>query len=278
MSFSFLDGIRVLDLSQFLPGPLAGQILADLGADVVKVEPPQGDPLLSQDPVSGLHGSHGGDALSPFNTVLNAGKRVVRLDLKSADGQAAFRDMIQSVDVVVESFRPGVIDRLGFGFDAARAMNPSLIYCSHAGYGQTGPKRTAAGHDLNYMAFSGALSQAGDANGPTIAWPPMVDCAGAVVSPLSIRGALVRGGRTGEGTYLDVAMADCVLSWQALGLTADRLNGPHGRGQGLLTGGAAFYRAYKTKDGRYLTVGALEAPLWRNFCQALGREDRTGRQ
>ena len=182
MAFSFLSGLRVLDLSQYLPGPLAGQILADLGAEVVKVEAPSGDPQRHLDPMAGRLNPdvvEGGDD-SPFYQVLNAGKTVTRLDLKSEDGKAQFRALLEEADVLLESYRPGVMDRLGFGYGAVKAFNPGIVYCALTGYGQTGPLRLAAGHDLNYMAATGALSQAGSGAGAAMAWPPMADCAGAV--------------------------------------------------------------------------------------------------
>ena len=280
MAFSFLAGIRVLDLSQYLPGPLAAQVLSDLGAEVVKVEPPAGDPQRHLDPMSGLLDPdvvEGGDA-SPFYQVLNAGKTVVRLDLKSEGGKAQFRALIEGTDVLLESYRPGVMDRLDFGYDAAKALNPGLIYCALTGYGQTGSLRLAAGHDLNYMAATGALSQAGTAVGPAMAWPPMADCAGAMMSALAILGALVRRGRDGQGAFLDVAMSDCVLSWQAIGLTAEKLGLGKARGAALLTGGAACYRVYACADGQELTLGNLEPRFWENFCRAVGRDDWTQRQ
>ena len=276
MAFAFLAGIRVLDLSQYLPGPLACQMLADLGADVVKVEAPAGDPMRGLDPIVGRAGTAGDG--NPFYRTLNAGKRVVRLDLKADGGKARFARLLNAADVILESFRPGVMDRLGFGPEAARAGNPGLVYCSLSGYGQTGPLRLAAGHDLNYMAASGALSQAGGPDGPAMAWPPMADCAGAAMSALAILGALVRRGRDGQGAYLDVAMADCVASWQASGLTAAKLDGLAARGEGLLTGGAACYRCYSCADGGYLSVGALEEIFWANFCQAVCRADWAARQ
>lgn len=280
MAFSFLSGLRVLDLSQYLPGPLAGQILADLGAEVVKVEAPSGDPQRHLDPMAGRLNPdvvEGGDD-SPFYQVLNAGKTVTRLDLKSEDGKAQFRALLEEADVLLESYRPGVMDRLGFGYGAVKAFNPGIVYCALTGYGQTGPLRLAAGHDLNYMAATGALSQAGSGAGAAMAWPPMADCAGAVMSALAILGALVRRGRDGTGAYLDVAMSDCVLSWQALGLTADKLGLTKGRGEALLTGGAACYRVYVCGDGREFTVGNLEPRFWDNFCRAVGREDWAARQ
>lgn len=276
MAFDFLAGVRVLDLSQYLPGPLATQMLADLGARVLKIEPPAGDPLLGLDPVSG---AAGGDAGAPFHGVINAGKSILRLDLKSDAGKRHFSDLVSAADVVLESYRPGVMDRLGFGSGDLRRDNPALIHCSLSGYGQTGPLRLTAGHDLNYMAHTGALGLAGTPEGgPAMAWPPMADCAGAVVSALAILGALVRRGRTGAGETLDVAMADCVLAWQAWGLTAAGLGHEMARGETLLTGGAACYRPYETADGRYLAVGALEPVFWRNFCDAVGRAEWAARQ
>ncbi len=280
MAFSFLSGIRVLDLSQYLPGPLAAQVLADLGAEVVKVEPPAGDPQRHLDPLAGPLDPDvvkGGDA-SPFYQVLNAGKTVTRLDLKSDAGRAQFQALVQGADVLLESYRPGVMDRLGFGYSAAKDLNPGLIYCALTGYGQTGPLRMAAGHDLNYMAATGALGQAGTTDGPAMAWPPMADCAGAVMSALAILGALVRRGRDGQGAFLDVAMSDCVLSWQAIGLTAEKLGLGKARGAALLTGGAACYRVYACADGRELTLGNLEPRFWENFCRAVDRDDWVPRQ
>lgn len=280
MAFSFLSGIRVLDLSQYLPGPLAAQVLADLGAEVVKVEPPAGDPQRHLDPTAGPLDPDvvdGGDT-SPFYQVLNAGKTVTRIDLKSDGGKAQFRALLQGADVVLESYRPGVMDRLGFGYDAVKALNPGLVYCALTGYGQTGPLRLAAGHDLNYLAATGALSQAGTATAAGLAWPPMADCAGAVMSALAILGALVRRGRDGQGAFLDVAMSDCVLSWQALGLTAEKLGLGKARGAALLTGGAACYRVYACADGRELTLGNLEPRFWENFCRAVGRDNWISRQ
>jgi crotonobetainyl-CoA:carnitine CoA-transferase CaiB-like acyl-CoA transferase len=280
VAFSFLSGIKVLDLSQYLPGPLAGQILADLGAEVVKVEPPAGDPQRHLDPMSGVLDPdvvETGDG-SPFYQVLNAGKTVTRIDLKSAAGKDRFRALLERSDVLLESYRPGVMDRLGFGYDAAKQINPGLVYCALTGYGQTGPQARAAGHDLNYMAATGALSQAGTGTAAAMAWPPMADCAGAVMSALAVLAALVRRGRDGQGAFLDVAMADCVLSWQAIGLTAEKLGLAKGRGDALLTGGAACYRVYACADGGEIAVGNLEPRFWENFCRAVGRADWAARQ
>ena len=164
----FLAGVRVLDLSQFLPGPFATQLLADMGADVLKVEPPAGDPLRRLDPATGRPGPK--DGRSPYYDAINAGKTVVRVDLKSADGKRALATLVAAADVLLESYRPGVLERLGFGPARLREINPGLVHCALSGYGQTGPNRLRAGHDINYIASTGAYSASGVAEKPVMAW------------------------------------------------------------------------------------------------------------
>ncbi len=276
MTLAFLDGIRVLDLSQFLPGPFATQMLADLGADVIKVEPPKGDPMRGLDPVTNARGP------SPFHALVNAGKRVVEIDLKSPDGKAAFETLVASADVLMESYRPGVMTKLGFSPERLREMNRRLVHCALSGFGQNGPMRLAGGHDINYVAAAGQLGLTGPAAAPHMAFPPVADYAGALQSVVAILGALVGRGRTGEGAYLDIAMADCVLAWQSQALTAlARANdgdGAPARDANLLTGGAACYRVYETGDGRFVSLGAIEEVFWRNFCEAAGRPGWISRQ
>lgn len=280
MPGDFLAGLRVLDLSQFLPGPFATQMLADLGADVLKVEPPSGDPLRRLDPATGQPGPDGGR--SPYYDAINAGKAVVALDLKSADGKKAFEALLRAADVLLESYRPGVLDRLGFGRDRLRKLNAGLVHCALSGYGQTGPNRLRSGHDINYIASVGAYSASGVPERPVMAWPPAADYGSALQAALTIAGALVARARTGQGAYLDVSLAESMLAWQAWGLTAAEAagDGPGGpaRGGNLLNGGAASYQVYATKDGRFVTLGALEAHFWANFCDAAGRPEWTGRQ
>lgn len=272
MSSGFLDTIRVLDLSQFLPGPFATQILADMGADVVKVEPPQGDPMRGLDPVTNNRGA------GPYHALVNAGKRVIALDLKSDSGKADFERLITVADVLMESYRPGVLDRLGFGHARLRKLNPGLVHCALSGYGQNGPMRLTGGHDINYVAAAGQLGLTGTADKPHMAYPMVADYAGAMQSVTAILGALVGRGKTGRGAYLDVAMADSVLAWQSQSLTALAMGNRPGRDQNLLTGGAAFYGVYETKDGGFISLGAIETVFWKNFCDAVSRPDLIARQ
>ena len=266
-----LAGIRVLDLSQYLPGPYAGQILADLGAEVVKVEPPAGDPLRRVPPLDG-------DGISAFYKLVNAGKTVVRIDLKQAAGKAAFLGLVDRADALIESFRPGALARLGLGAEALRARNPRLVHCALSGYGQTGPDALKAGHDINYMAMAGGLASSGTARRPVGAHPPTADFASGMQAALTVLAALLgreRGGQGGgQGATIDTSISETVLAWQSLALTAaGRPGGEAARGLGRLSGGAACYQVYRTADGRFVTLGALEAKFWANFCRALGRED-----
>ncbi len=276
MGGDFLNGVRVLDLSQFLPGPFATQMLADLGADVLKVEPPAGDPQRRLDSVTGKPGPE--NSRSAYYDVINAGKSVVAIDLKSEDGKKAFETLVRAADVLLESYRPGVLERLGFGPDRLKSLNPGLVHCALSGFGQTGPNRLRAGHDINYVASTGALAASGIPEKPVMAWPPAADYASALQAALTMLGALVARARTGEGAYLDVSLAESMLAWQGLGLTGAKLGGKPGRGENLLNGGAACYQVYATGDGRFVTLGALEAHFWANFCDAVDRPDWTSRQ
>lgn len=273
----FLDGVRVLDLSQFLPGPFATQLLADMGADVLKVEPPAGDPQRRFNPVAGGLGPE--DVRSPYYDVVNAGKTVVVIDLKSEGGKQAFETLVSVADVLLESYRPGVLDRLGFGRENLQTLNPGLIHCALSGYGQTGPNRLKAGHDVNYIASTGMFSTSGSKEKPVLTWPPAADYASGQQAALTILGALVARQKTEKGAFIDVSLAESVLAWQSFGLTAV-LNdkGKPGREQNLLNGGAAGYQIYETADGRFVTLGALETHFWKNFCEANDRPDWAQRQ
>ena len=266
-----LAGFRVVDLSQYLPGPFAGQVLADLGAEVIKVEPPRGDPMRGIGPPDP-------DGVSAYYKLVNAGKRVVRLDLKVEAGRAAFADLISAGDVLLESYRPGMLARLGFDRPTLAAINPHLVHCALSGYGQTGPKADVGGHDLNYLAWGGGLVTSGSVARPMIAHPPVADHAGALQAVIAILGALLRRARDGAGAYLDVSLAEAVLAWQGGQLTATLRGRPMTRGRDLLNGGAACYQIYGTADGRFVTLGALEPKFWAAFCEAAGRPDWTARQ
>lgn len=271
---SWLAGVRVLDLGQYLPGPGAAQILADLGADVLKVEPPSGDPLRALDPVTGRATA----GISPYYAAVNAGKRVVRLDLKNEQGKRAFARLAAAADALIESFRPGALAKLGLGAEALRALNPRLVHVALSGYGQTGPLAPQAGHDLNYLALTGALAASGPGPAPAITFPPIADHASAMHAALCVLGGLLGRARTGQGAFVDVSLAETALAWQAWGLTAAALGAEPSREAALLNGGAAYYRIYRTRDGRFVTLGAIEPDFWRNFCEAVGRPEWIPRQ
>ena len=258
---TFLKDIRVIDLSQYLPGPFGTRMLADMGADVVKVEPPGGEPGRHFD-------AEGRPGESPFWRLNNAGKTVATLNLKSDAGRAQMTALLERADILLESYRPGVLDRLGFGAEALQAINPRLIHCALSGYGQTGPLRHASGHDLNYEAMTGGLDQCGTVERPVIPFPPMADYAGSLQSVLTILGALHASSRTGKGCTIDIGMAEALLFWNTLSFSA-----PMPRGAGLLNGGAAFYQIYPTADGRFVSLSPLEPKFWDNFCKAVGRPD-----
>jgi crotonobetainyl-CoA:carnitine CoA-transferase CaiB-like acyl-CoA transferase len=267
-----LAGIRVLDLSQYLPGPYAAQILADLGAEVVKVEPPSGDPMRGIGP-------RDKDGVSAFYKLINAGKTVIRLDLKTEEDRDGLAALVRGADALIESFRPGALARRGFGAEALRTLNPRLVHCALSGFGQTGPYARRAGHDVNYMALGGGLATSGTAERPVNAHPPTADYASGMQAALTVIAGLLRRERTGVGATVDVSMSETVLGWQALILTAARRPGHEPeRGRALLNGGAACYRVYETADGRFVTLGALEERFWANFCRAVGRADWIGRQ
>jgi alpha-methylacyl-CoA racemase len=277
MALPFLAGIRVVDVSQYIPGPYAALMLADMGADVVKVEPPGGDPMR------GL-GPRDRDGISPFWKLMNGGKAVVELDLKTASQAEFFVGLLAAADVLVESYRPGVMDRLGFGRERLKALNPRLVHAALSGYGQTGPWRLRTGHDLNYMALagglaaSGALVHDGDRR-PAMAAPPTADFASGLQTAMTICGALIGRGRTGQGAFLDLSLAETVLAWQSVNLTAALRPGfEPALAANLLNGGAACYQIYRCADGRFATLAAIEEKFWANFCRAVGHDEWIARQ
>ncbi|MDT8421434.1 MAG: CoA transferase [Desulfuromonadales bacterium] len=267
-----LTGIKVLDLSQYLPGPYATQVLADLGAEVLKIEPPQGDPMrtfILQDE----------DGLSPWYKQVNAGKTLRRLDLKTDRGQNVLAELLRDADILLESYRPGVMKRLGFDRERLRQLNPRLIHCALSGFGQTGPCRERAGHDLTYLAMSGMLSLTGTPATPVIPFPPICDYAAGKQAATAILAALLRRGKTGQGCFIDVSLFEMALSWQSFALTAASRPGQQfGRGRDLLTGGAACYQIYRTADERFVALGAIEKKFWETFCITVERPDWIERQ
>ena len=243
-------------------------MLADLGADVVKIEQPgTGDYIRWMPPMAGRE--------SVGHIALNRNKRSVTLNLKDPSGRDLLLRLIPSFDVLVESFRPGVLDRLGLGWQSCNEANPRLIYCAITGYGQDGPRAAVAGHDINYIGYAGALAMTGSAGGPPVLPGLQIgDLGGGGMSAvIAILTALYRRAATGSGDFCDVSMTDGVVSWLSLHAAAYLGAGiPAERGRGPLTGGWPCYRVYPAADG-YLTVGALEPQFWSRLCEALGRSD-----
>ena len=265
-----LSGVRVLDLSRLLPGPLCSLHLADLGADVVKVED-----TIEGDYARSLGRSEEADPNEPsaFYRMVNRNKRSVALDLKQAPGRDAFMRLAVDADVVIEGFRPGVVERLGIDAPALRARNPRLVYCSITGYGQSGPYRDRAGHDINYLGYAGVLDQTGRAGeAPALSNVQMGDVlGGAATAAIAILAALYDAKRSGRGQTIDIAMTDGALAHNFFALHALSTNGhAPARGQALLTGGVPCYGIYATADGRYMAVGALEQKFWAKLCATLG--------
>jgi alpha-methylacyl-CoA racemase len=274
-----LDGIRVLDLSRLLPGGFCSLLLADFGADVLKVEDTgMGDYIRWSPPYyEGAHDS----AKSALFLSLNRNKRSIRIDLKHERGREALLALVREYDVVLESFRPGVLDRLGVGYERMREENPRIVYCAISGYGQDGPKRDASGHDMNYLGLVGLLGLTGERGGePVQAAGQIADLGGgALMGAFGILAALRErdgGGGvagSGEGQLVDVSMADGALSWLAM-VAASYFAGEDvpRRGELPLAGSLICYRPYECSDG-WVSLGALEPKFWQGFCRGVGRED-----
>jgi crotonobetainyl-CoA:carnitine CoA-transferase CaiB-like acyl-CoA transferase len=256
-----LEGLTVLDLSTLLPGPLATLMLAEAGAAVIKVEKPGGEDMRRFPPRLD-NGS------APY-AVLNGSKKSIAVDLKSEEGRRKLRPLIERADVLVEQFRPGVMERLGLHYEAVREINPRLIYCSITGYGQTGPRAQEAGHDINYQAVTGLLSLS-----PSTPASLVADIAGgAMPAVMNILLALRQRDVTGEGTHLDIAMADSMFTFAWFGLAEGHATGRFPQaGENMLAGGSPRYGLYETADRRFLAVGALEQKFWDAFCDGLGLE------
>jgi crotonobetainyl-CoA:carnitine CoA-transferase CaiB-like acyl-CoA transferase len=264
-----LSALRVLDLTQLLPGPYATQLLRDLGAEVIKVERPGGEP-----------GRRFGEGETPAGSalfdVVNRGKRSVTVDLKTDAGREAVLAVAEGVDVVVEQFRPGVVDRLGVGYEDVRARNGDVVYCSMSGYGATGPYRDRAGHDLNYVGTAGLLDMTRPDEGskPVVPGYPIADMAGGLVAALSIVSALLsRELGDDGGEHIDVAMTDAVLSLSQI-VAGPAVAGVDQRpGETVVTGKYPCYGVYECAEGRYVTLAALEPAFWEAFCGTVGRPD-----
>ncbi|MDQ6818877.1 MAG: CoA transferase [Actinomycetota bacterium] len=268
-----LDGLRILDLTRLLPGGFCSLMLADFGADVIKVEDTgMGDYIRWSPPYyEGAHES----ARSALFLALNRGKRSIRLDLKHDRGQEVLLALVRNADVLIESFRPGVLDRLGVGYERLERENPRLVYCAITGYGQDGPNRNRPGHDINYLALGGLLGLTGEAGGPPV--QPAAQIAdiggGAMMAVMGILVALRERERSGRGQMVDCSMFDGALSWLAM-VAAETLAGGRSarRGELMLAGSLVCYRPYACADG-YVAIGALEPKFWSAFCRGVDRED-----
>jgi crotonobetainyl-CoA:carnitine CoA-transferase CaiB-like acyl-CoA transferase len=260
-----LAGIRVLDLTRLLPGAMATLHLADMGADVVKIEDTEaGDYSRAMGRVR--------DGMSDSFRLMNRNKRAMRLDLKHRRGREAFLRLAARADVVVEGFRPGVTARLGVAYDAVSAVNARIVYCSISGYGQDGPYAQRAGHDVNYVGYAGVGDQIGTAERPVVPNFQIADLlGGALVPAMGILAALLDARSTGKGRYVDVSMTDAVLAHAIFPLLGFLETGKvTARGAGMLDGGLPCYNVYRTKDARFMAVGALERKFWMTLCDILG--------
>lgn len=264
-----LQGIRVLDLTRLLPGPLATQHLADYGAEVIKIEDTAaGDYARTM-------GAMGGDT-SYFYQVVNRNKKSLRLDLKHPEGRALFLRLVEGADALVEGFRPGVMGKLGLGYETLAAINPRLVYCSITGYGQTGPYAQRAGHDINYIGYAGVLDQIGNAGGPPALSNLQIGdlLGGTMAAAFGMLVALFDARACGRGRHVDVSMTEAALAHAIFPLAEVLAHGRvRPRGEDLLTGGVPCYGVYETADGRHMAVGALEEKFWHLACDTLGRPD-----
>lgn len=266
-----LDGIRVLDLTRLLPGPYCTLLLADFGADVIKVEDPKaGDYARWYEPLMG-------DQSAMFLS-LNRNKRSMTLDLKTDSDREVFIELVKTADVVIESFRPGVMERLGLGYEQLKAHNQKLIYCAITSYGQTGPYAKEPGHDINFLSYSGLLELQGQPNGnPLLSSVQIGDIGGgSLMATVGILLSIINAKKSGEGEFIDISMLDGAVSWmQTILPNYWASNQIPNRGELTLNGGKACYEVYRTKDDRFLSVGALEFKFWRNFCTVIGKEALT---
>ncbi|ARF16677.1 CaiB/BaiF CoA transferase family protein [Sporosarcina ureae] len=264
-----LDAIRVLDLSRLLPGPYCSMILADFGAEVIKVEEPtMGDYARAEYPKIGKD--------SAMFHSLNRSKKSICLNLKTAEDQAKFLQLVKDSDVVIESFRPGVMKRLGLDYETLNEINPGLVYCAITGYGQDGPYAEMPGHDVNFIGYAGLLNMMGEPNGaPQIPATQIADIGGgAYPAAMGILLALFERQKTGKGQMVDISMLDGAISWMPTffpNYLASRKQAK--RGELDLSGKLACYAVYETKDQRWLSVGALEPKFWKEFCQVIGKEE-----
>lgn len=259
-----LFGLNVLDLSRLLPGPFCSMLLADLGADVIKIEAPKtGDYIRWWPPFFGEN--------SGFHVVLNRNKRSLTLNLKHPKAREIFQRLVRDADVLLESFRPGVMEKLGLGYEELKKINPRLVYCAITGYGKDGPRSQKAGHDINYLALNGVLSHSGIEGCSVLPGVQVADLGGgALFAAFSIVVALLARERSGEGQFIDISMTDGALTWNCLRwgkyLADGKVPSP---GDDFLNHGFACYNLYETRDGRTMALGALEPQFWKAFCESV---------
>lgn len=264
-----LQGVRVLDLTRLLPGPVATMHLADMGAEVIKIE----DPGIGDYARTMGHVRH---EVSQFFIAVNRGKQELRLDLKSPAQRDTFLGMVETADVVIESFRPGVMDKLGVGWNVLKQRNPKLVMCAISGYGKDGPFAQLAGHDINYVGMAGMLEQNVGPDGvPALPNLQVGDLlGGAQAAVQGILAALIGARTSGQGRFVDVSMTDVVFAHNIMPLVAvNNFGKPAAPGHDLLTGGVPCYNVYRTSDNRFMAVGALELKFWETCCDVLGRPD-----
>lgn len=264
-----LSGIKVLDLSRLLPGPYCTLMMADYGAEVIKIEEPgKGDYIRGREPaIEGIGARH---------LTINRNKKSIELNLKTEEGKEIFKKMAATADVIIESFRPDVMKRLGLGYDEISKINDGIIYCSLTGYGQTGPYRKLPGHDINYIGYSGILGLIGEKDGkPVVPGVQIADIGGGALMALSgICMALLHKERTGKGQYIDVSMMDGAITWLYAAVSDYFASGEiPKRGRNRLDGHYAFYNVYETRDGKYLSVGASELKFWKRICEVIEKPE-----
>ncbi|MDP6620959.1 MAG: CaiB/BaiF CoA-transferase family protein [Alphaproteobacteria bacterium] len=264
-----LAGVTVLEFTRLLPGPLATMFLGDLGADVIKIEDTKfGDYIRKIGPLSGENSAR-------FH-VLNRNKRSLRIDYRTPEGRDVVRRLAESADILLEGFRPGAMDEMGLGYEELRQRNPRLVYCSLSGFGQTGPLRGRAGHDMNYASYAGLTDQIGGRGGPpSDANFQFADIAGGTSGAMmGMLAALFDAQRSGRGRYIDASITDCTLAMTVIPMSSWNADGsvPE-RGNDIISGQYPWYGFYETSDGKYVHLGALEWRFWQNFCDAIGQPE-----
>jgi alpha-methylacyl-CoA racemase len=261
-----LSTLNVLDFTTLLPGPFATMMLADLGANVVRIEAPHRQDMMRMLP------PFDGDT-SAWHGLLNRSKRSLALDMKKDGAVSIVKRLVEKYDIVVEQFRPGVMDKLGIGYDALREVNPSLIYCSITGYGQSGPYKDRAGHDNNYLSLAGVMSHTGrKEGGPAALGVQIADVGGGSFGAIAgILAAVIQRQVTGEGQAVDISMFDMSLAWNSTAVSTYLVGGENPLYESTFLNGGTYYDYYRTRDGRYLSVGSLEPKFWQGFCNAIKR-------